>query len=138
MRQSVACLLVLLYSAAVIAQTPAWKYCPGSDGSTINISGLQIQPFPIKKGSPMKFTANGTTVKGISQRNGRMDVYTSGTKIFSTAVGGPNTIGPGQPYSWGFTYTIPSFIPPGNYDIWVSMMDTDFNTLSCVAVNLNF
>ena len=86
----------------------------------------------------MKFTANGTTVKGISQRNGRMDVYTSGTKIFSTAVGGPNTIGPGQPYSWGFTYTIPSFIPPGNYDIWVSMMDTDFNTLSCVAVNLNF
>ena len=138
MRQSVYLFVIASVAALALTQGPDWKYCSGFDGSKLSVSSTPVQPYPIKKGSPMKFTANGTAKVAINQKGGRMDVYTSGTKIFSTAVGAGASFSAGQAYSWSFTYTIPSFVPPGNYDIWISFIDTSGNPITCVFFNQNF
>ena len=137
MRSSAKLVLIAIFAAVVFTQPP-WKYCQGSDGSKIQVTGTPITPYPIKKGSPVKFQVTGTANVAISQKNCRLDVYTEGSKIFSTAVGSSYSAAAGSAYNYGFSYSIPSFVPPGNYDIWISMIDTSSNTLVCVNLAMNF
>ena len=137
MRQSVYLVVVCILASLAAAQ-PAWKYCPGSDGSRVGVSGTPITPYPIKKGSPVKFEVVGTAKQAVSQKNAKLDVYTSGSKIFSTAVGNSYYAAAGAPYDYSFTYAIPSFVPAGNYDIWISMIDTAGGVITCVELNMTF
>ena len=129
--------LIALCVSSTLCQVP-WKYCPGADGSKVNVQTCPIQPYPIVKGSPVKFAVQGTAQVAISQKNARMDVYTSGSKIFSTTVGSSYSTAAGSPYNYSFTYSIPSFVPPGSYDVWISMLDNSGNTITCVLVGMNF
>ena len=133
---SLTVLLVCCLVSASLAQT--WKYCQGSDNSKIDVSQVIATPFPIVKGKPVKFELKGTAKVAISQKNARMDVYTSGQKIFSTTVGSTYSDPAGQPYDYSFSYTIPSFVPPGSYDIWISMLDNSGNAYVCVDIAQNF
>ena len=137
MRSIVYILLIFTFTTAVLSQ-PNWKYCQGADGSTISIDSIVVQPYPVRKGYPLKFTAKGTAVKGMTQRNGRIGIVINGSEIISALVGGSVNVDAGKPYSWSFSYSVPSNIPPGSYDINVSMMDTDFNRLTCVSWSQTF
>ena len=138
MRQSVYLLVIVSVAAVVLAGGPAYKTCPGSDTSKASVGSVDVNPYPIKKGSPMKFTAGITAKAAINLKGGRLDVYTSGSKIFSTAVGSGASLPAGQQTQWSFAYTIPSFVPPGNYDIWISFVDGAGSTVTCVLFNQNF
>ena len=138
MRQYVAVFLIAIFVGTAIAQEPSWSYCKGSDGSKLTITSTPVQPFPIKKGSPMKFTANGTAKGNFNVKNGKMDVFTGDSKIFSTAVGSTATGTAGESFTWTFGYTIPSFVPPGSYVIGISLVDTSGSTVTCIQFSQNF
>ena len=129
--------ILLVLTAAVICDNP-WKLCPGADLTKIDVSKVTANPWPIQKAKPCKFEIFGTAKTNISQKNGRMDVYSAGTKMFSTAVGSSATATAGGNYYYTFTYTLPSFVPPGNYDVDFSMIGNDGSTLTCVVLELNF
>ena len=137
MRASTIAVLLLAVCSISLCQAP-WTYCPGSDGSKISVSSCPIVPFPIVKGKPVIFEVVGTAKVAISQKNARIDVYTSGTKIFTSNVGSSYSTGAGQGYDYKFGYSIPSFVPAGSYEIHISMIDTSGNSLGCVLVNMNF
>ena len=136
MRQSVYLLVLCILASFALAQS--WKYCPGSDGKRVSVSKAPINPYPIKKGSPVKFDVIGTASSAINQKNARLDVYASGSKIFTTSVGSSYSAGAGAAYDYTFTYAIPSFVPTGTYDVWISMIDTAGSTITCVELNLSF
>ena len=133
-----ACVILLAFCLIGSSLAQTWKYCQGSDNSKIDVSQLVTTPFPIVKGKPVKFDMIGTSKVAINQKNARMDVYTSGTQIFSTTVGTSYSVAAGQPYDYSFSYTIPSFVPPGSYDILLTMLDTSGNPYVCVDIAQNF
>ena len=137
MRQSVYLVVVCVLASFALAQ-PAWKYCPGSGSSRVSVTKTPISPYPIKKGSPVKFDVIGSAVAAVNQKNARLDVYASGSKIFTTAVGGSYSVGTGAAYDYTFTYAIPSFVPTGTYDIWISMIDTAGSIITCVQLTVAF
>ena len=132
-------ILVLSFALLIsssLCQT--WTYCQGSDNSKIDISKLISTPYPIQKGKPANFEFIGTSKINVNQKNMRLDVWTSGQKIFTTTIGNAYTSAAGQPYDYKSSYTIPSFVPPGSYDIQFTMLDTSGNALVCVDVPQNF
>ncbi len=130
-------LLVLVLSAAVICDVP-WSYCPNTGGDSVSVSSTPIVPYPIVKGKPVSFEIVGTAKKDIHQKNARMDVYEGSVKIFSTSVGGSYNTGSGQGYDYKFGYSIPSFVPPGDYVIHISSIDTSGNAFVCVQLSMHF
>ena len=137
MFKSSALTLLLILVATALCDNP-WKLCAGADTTKITLSKATANPWPILKGKPCKFELIGKALTNISQKNGKMDVYTTGTKIFSTAVGGSASATAGGDYYYTFAYTLPSFVPPGNYDVNISMMGSDGSALTCIVLNLNF
>ena len=129
-------LLLAIMLACCGCQT--WTYCQGSDNSKIDMSKFVCTPFPIVKGKLASFEFIGTSKINISQKNLRLDVWTSGTKIFSTSIGNAYNSAAGQTYDYSASYTIPAFIPPGVYDIQFTMVDNSGNSLTCIDVVQNF
>ena len=136
MRKSSVTLLLIL-AAVVLCDNP-WKLCAGTDTTKIDLSKASATPWPILKGKACKFELFGTAKTAIAQKNGKMDIYTGGTKIFSTAVGGSASATAGGAYYYTFTYTLPSFVPPGQYEANISMMGADGSALTCIVLNLSF
>ena|SRR3990167_311451 len=136
MRISLVVVAALLLVNSVVSQN--WSYCSGSSGSKINVSAFTASPWPIVKGKSAKFETKGTANINISQRNARMDVYTGGSKIFTTSVGNSYSVGSGGAYDYIFSYTIPSFVPPGAYTITITMVDNSGNDMVCMSVNQSF
>ena len=130
-------LVILSLACASLAQVP-WNYCPGSGSSQVTVTSTPINPWPIVKGKIVTFQVLGNANTSINQRNARMDIYTASTQIFSAVVGGTYSVSAGSPYNYKFTYTIPSFVPPGSYDCRISMLDQNGNPITCVELTMNF
>ena len=80
----------------------------------------------------------GVAKTDIRQRNGRLDIYIGSTKIFSSAAGGEYSIDAKQQYNLSFGYNVPSFVPPGTYNVQVSMIDTSTNLVTCIQFDASF
>ena len=138
MSKLVSIALCLIFSSAVVCGDIPYSLCPGTDGSMIALSHVGADPWPIVKGKSAAFLINGDAKVDINQKSARMDIYLGSSKIFSTAAGGINTTSAGKPYSYSFSYTIPSFVPPGTYDVRVNMVDGSGKAYTCVRLSMHF
>ena len=138
MKVIVTTLVLLSLASSVLSASYPWKYCPGQDQSRIDITDVVINPAPIIKGKPAKFEVLGNAKQDLAQKNGRVDVYSGGTRFFSTAVGGVYSVSQGGKYDYAFSYTIPSFVPPGDYEVRISYADSSAQTFACVSVDAHF
>ena len=129
--------LVLLSVATSVSSYP-WKNCPGQDTSRLEVTDVTVDPVPIPKGKPCKFGVKGNAKDNLNQKNGRMDVYNAGTRFFSTAVGGSYSVSQGGLYDYSLSYTIPSFVPPGEYEVRFSFIDTNGQTFTCTSIIAQF
>ena len=129
--------LILLSVVSLTSSFP-WKPCPNTDSSRLEVTAVNIDPTPIIKGKAAKFQTIGNAKQNLSQKNGRLEVYQGGTRFFSTAVGGSYSVNQGGKYDYSFSYTIPSFVPPGDYEVRLSYVDTNSQAFTCVSVLVHF
>ncbi len=127
---------LILVSAALCGN--AWRLCPGSPTDRVQVSTVSANPWPMLKGREVSCQIGGTTLAPISQRNARLDVYMGPTKVYSSFIGSAYTVPRGSTYNYSLSMTIPSFVPPGMYDIRVSAVDLDGNTVTCIELIANF
>ena len=112
--------------------------CPNTDSSMIELKQVTMDPWPPIKGRSSVVEFKGTAKTDIHQTNGRIDAYLGGTRFFSTAIGGSYSTGRGQAYDYSFSYSIPSYVPPGNYETRISFISEDHTSYTCVVINLHF
>ena len=129
---------LVLLSVMCFSSSYPWKLCPGSDASRIEVTDVDIDPTPIIKGRAAKFQTSGNAKQNIYQTNARLDVYQGSTRFFSTAVGGSYSVNQGGRYDYSFSYAIPSFVPPGYYEVRISYVDTSSQAFTCVSVQVRF
>ena len=130
--------VLVLLSVVSFASSYSWKLCPGTDTSRIEVTEVNADPTPITKGRVTKFQTKGIAKQNISQAYIRIDVYKQETRIFSTTVGGSYAVNQGSKYEYTLPYTIPSFVPPGDYDGRISYVDNNSQVFTCVSVQLHF
>jgi len=125
--------------SCALCQQPSYKYCPGTDGSNITWTNLLVTPYPIPKGKPVKIEFVGNANVQINQKYLTLNVFQNGSQIFTTNVGGTYIAAAGSTYDYTFTYSIPSFIPPGTYDLQFNVASsTGAGNYACLDTMASF
>ena len=130
-------ILVLTVTSICTAAMP-WSLCRGTDQSRLEVKTADSDPYPIQRGRLATFSMTGVAKTDIRQRNGRLDIYLGSTKIFSSAAAGEYSVDAKQQYNYSFGYNVPSFVPPGTYNVQVSMIDISTNLITCIQLDASF
>mmetsp|Transcript_37622 Transcript_37622/g.96241 ORF Transcript_37622/g.96241 Transcript_37622/m.96241 type:complete len:165 (-) Transcript_37622:23-517(-) len=126
-------LAAALLSLAALAPTAAgfddWKYCGGQASPYFSASTVDLSPDPPLTGEHLRFKITGTTSQNVNGGIINIDIKYMGMFIFSevknlcdkTACPIPAN----QELELTYVEKIPAFVPPGKYDITITVTSVD-------------
>ncbi|CAA7394701.1 unnamed protein product [Spirodela intermedia] len=126
-----ACLLLLL----TVGATPV-HYCDKQADYAVKVKGVQINPNPVVRGKPAKFSLSAITEDAIPGGSLIIDVKYFGVHIHqethdlceetSCPVSGGN-------FLISHDQVLPAYTPPGSYTLTMKLLGQDESQLSCVS-----
>ncbi|XXQ36411.1 MD-2-related lipid-recognition domain-containing protein [Plasmodiophora brassicae] len=130
--------LVVAVAGIGVGDTVPYQYCSTRSADLVPDLQVSAKPFPPRRGHPLTVTATGTL--NVPLRDGEYDilVHLDGAPVLTKrghvcslfpdgkcpANGGPMTVSK--------AIDIPSYTPPGRYDVMVKLFDPQSTVVFCV------
>ncbi len=127
----------------LVGDGPSWKPCSGNSGSTgVTISNIQMNPYPIQRGSPFSIVTVGHADAAHEHVSAKVTVKVAGISVYSKTLPITGGIAAGDfshdsSKDGGDSQTIPKIAPAGTYGVELEIVDDDRNgaQLSCVDIS---
>ncbi|KAK1434998.1 hypothetical protein QVD17_00753 [Tagetes erecta] len=135
--------IVLLCSVSLIApfaDAIDVKYCNKKNNYAVKVSGVEINPYPIERGTETTFTIKASTETPISGGNLVIDVsyYFFGVYSETSDLCGktscPVTAGD---FAISHSQSLPSVTPPGSYTLTMKLQDSNKKELTCISFDFS-
>ncbi|XP_041997364.1 putative phosphatidylglycerol/phosphatidylinositol transfer protein DDB_G0282179 [Salvia splendens] len=130
------CLLVPLISA----KAADVKYCDKKANYIVKVNGLDIDPYPISRGSNTTFAISATTGQPITGGKLVIDVsyfwfhVHSEDRDLCKDTSCPIDVGD---FLVSHSQELPGITPPGSYTLTMKMVDGNNNQLTCITVDFS-
>ncbi|XP_047975163.1 putative phosphatidylglycerol/phosphatidylinositol transfer protein DDB_G0282179 [Salvia hispanica] len=130
------CLLVPLISA----KAADVKYCDKKANYIVKVNGLDIDPYPISRGSNTTFAISATTGQPITGGKLVIDVsyfwfhVHSEDRDLCQDTSCPINVGD---FLVSHSQELPGITPPGSYTLTMKMVDGNNNQLTCITVDFS-
>ncbi|KAL1545613.1 putative phosphatidylglycerol/phosphatidylinositol transfer protein [Salvia divinorum] len=130
------CLLVPLISA----KAADVKYCDKKANYIVKVNGLDINPYPISRGSNTTFAISATTGEPITGGKLVIDVsyfwfhVHSEDRDLCKDTSCPINVGD---FVVSHSQELPGITPPGSYTLTMKMVDGNNNQLTCITVDFS-
>ncbi|KAG6433859.1 hypothetical protein SASPL_105478 [Salvia splendens] len=130
------CLLVPLISA----KATDVKYCDKKANYIVKVNGLDIDPYPISRGSNTTFAISATTGQPITGGKLVIDVsyfwfhVHSEDRDLCKDTSCPINVGD---FLVSHSQELPGITPPGSYTLTMKMVDGNNNQLTCITVDFS-
>ena len=131
-------LTLLFLTAALVRCDNPWRLCPGTPTDKVQVNSVTASPWPMMKGKQVSCRIVGLAMTPITQRNARLDVFTQSVKVYSSFAGPAYAAARGNTYDYSLVIDLPSFIPPGQFDIRISAVDPNGNSITCIELVAQF
>ncbi|XP_071710380.1 uncharacterized protein [Rutidosis leptorrhynchoides] len=132
--------IVFICSISLIADAIDVKYCKKNKDYDVKVSGVEITPYPIERGTETTFTISASTDTPISGGNLVIDVsyyffgVYSETSDLCTKTDCPVTTGD---FAISHSQALPSVTPPGSYTLTMKLQDADKKELTCISFDFS-
>uniref|UniRef100_A0A1D1Y5X8 Putative phosphatidylglycerol/phosphatidylinositol transfer protein DDB_G0282179 n=1 Tax=Anthurium amnicola TaxID=1678845 RepID=A0A1D1Y5X8_9ARAE len=125
------CLLLFLTAGA----TPV-HYCDKQADYAVKVKGVQINPNPVVRGKPAKFSISASTGDSISGGKLIIDVKYFGVHIHQESHDLCNETScpvSGGDFVISHNEALPAFTPPGSYTLNMKMLGEGGSQLTCIS-----
>lgn len=128
-----ACLLLLLLPAAAVATDV--EYCKKGRDYPVKVSGVKIDPDPVKSGQPVTFNISASTDKTIKDGKLVIDVKYFFFYVHSETrdICGETSCPATGDFVLSHSQTLPGITPPGSYTITMKILGDNNEELSCIS-----
>ncbi|KAG1368351.1 phosphatidylglycerol/phosphatidylinositol transfer protein [Cocos nucifera] len=128
----------LLFPSAAVAAS--FEYCKKGADYAVNVSGIDISPFPIARGEPTTFTISAYTGDAISEGKLVIDVKYLWFHVYQEThdlceeTSCPVSAGA---FELSHKQTLPGVTPPGWYTLTMTMIGEDGKPLTCITFDFS-
>ncbi|CAA0837777.1 MD-2-related lipid recognition domain-containing protein / ML domain-containing protein [Striga hermonthica] len=136
---------VLLFALCLIvpcinAASTSFRACSSKANYAVNISELDIDPYPISKGKNTKFQLSASTDEEISGGKLVIDVSYFGFHIRTenhNLCEETSCPVPAGDFKVTHTQELPGYTPPGSYSLQMKMVDSSNKELACITFSFS-
>ncbi|KAH7661666.1 Immunoglobulin E-set-containing protein [Dioscorea alata] len=127
--------LVLMACLLCSANETEVSYCDKDNDYDVKVTGLEISPFPVKRGRETSFSISAQTGLNITGGKLLIDVEYIGIHIQQTKDLCKETSCPVSTGDFVLTHkeTLPFLTPPGTYTLVMTMVGEDGKKLTCIT-----
>ncbi|XP_039140688.1 putative phosphatidylglycerol/phosphatidylinositol transfer protein DDB_G0282179 [Dioscorea cayenensis subsp. rotundata] len=127
--------LFLMVCLLCSAKETEVSYCDKDNDYDVKVTGLEISPFPVKRGRETSFSISAQTGLNITSGKLLIDVEYIGIHIQQTKDLCKETSCPVSTGDFVLTHkeTLPFLTPPGTYTLVMTMVGEDGKKLTCIT-----
>nr|GLL24660.1 putative phosphatidylglycerol/ phosphatidylinositol transfer protein DDB_G0278295 isoform X2 [Ipomoea trifida] len=118
-----------------LATSNDFQYCNKKKNYDVNVTGVDITPYPIQRSVDTTFTISASTDKSISSGKLRVEVKYFFFSVYSEdhdLCSETSCPIPAGDFAIAHTQALPGITPPGSYTLTMKVKDDKNNELSCI------
>lgn len=130
--------LLTLCSISCLIQATDINYCDKANYD-VKISGVEIKPYPVKRGKTATFSISASTDQSISEGKLLIEVAYFGFYIHSEThdICGETSCPATGDFVISHSQVLPGITPPGSYTLKMTMTDGDGQKLTCITFDFS-
>ncbi|XP_052199436.1 uncharacterized protein LOC127806279 [Diospyros lotus] len=122
------------------AQAGKVQYCDKETKYAVNVSGVEISPYPISRGRRTTFSISASTDEVIFGGKVQIDVLYFGINVYSKIhdlCGKTSCPVAAGDFVISHSQSLPFFTPPGSYTLQMKMEDESKHQLTCITFDFS-
>ncbi|KAL3532188.1 hypothetical protein ACH5RR_005709 [Cinchona calisaya] len=139
---TIAVAVIFLSIGLLVPSTSAidFRYCDKKGGHSVNVSGVEIDPYPVTRNKETTFKISASTDKPITGGKLVIEVtyiwfhVRTETHDLCTETSCPVSAGD---FQIGHTQVLPGYTPPGSYTLEMKLEDGNKKQLTCIEFDFS-